>query len=70
MIEDGHKHYEKIFLEIEKASNCLEAAEKELNKSDKQLQQRETQFKAERNKFNKRKKWWCILALSKQNGGV
>ncbi|KAK1588551.1 hypothetical protein Q3G72_024520 [Acer saccharum] len=56
MIEDGQKHYEKIFLEIEKASNRLEAAEKELNEREKQLQQRETQFEAERNKFNKRKR--------------
>ncbi|KAK3169178.1 hypothetical protein Dsin_000036 [Dipteronia sinensis] len=56
MIEDGQEHYEKIFLEIEKASNRLEAAEKELNDHEKQQQQRETQFEAERNKFNKRKR--------------
>ena len=56
MIEDGQKHYENIFLEIERASNRLEVAEKELNDRDKQLQLRETQFEAERNKFNKRKR--------------
>ncbi|KAK2642956.1 hypothetical protein Ddye_024719 [Dipteronia dyeriana] len=58
MIEDGQKHYEKIFLEIEKASNRLEAAEKELNEREKQLQQRgtqrATQFEAEWIKFNNR----------------
>ncbi|KAK1587237.1 hypothetical protein Q3G72_010896 [Acer saccharum] len=56
IIEDGQKHYEKIFLEIEKASNRLEVAEKELNEREKQLQQRETQFEAERNKFYKQQR--------------
>ncbi|TXG74083.1 hypothetical protein EZV62_002662 [Acer yangbiense] len=56
MIQDGHKHYGNMLLEIEKASKHLEVTAKELNERENQLQQRETQFEAERAKFNKRKR--------------
>ncbi|KAK1589576.1 hypothetical protein Q3G72_035382 [Acer saccharum] len=56
MIQDGHKHYGNMLLEIEKASKHLEVTAKELNERENQLQQRETQLEAERAKFNKRKR--------------
>lgn len=55
MQQNAHDHFQKIYLEHEKAKSQLEAQKKQLEQREKQLQYREAKNETERKKLNSEK---------------